>query len=158
MILVKEKDERFYIKESTIKDAGYGVFASRNIKKGEFLEIIGVMVEKDSISDFCTHYAKDYKFAANFEEKFDKHIIPMGFGAIINHTSDSQKQNAELRYEKHSLKNPSGGSAIYYFIKDINKDEEILANYGWEYQVLSDEKYWKMFLELNLYNLSKLIN
>lgn len=158
MILVQEKDERFYIKKSTIKDAGYGVFASRDIKKGEFLEIIGVMVNKDSISDFCTYYAKDYKFAANFEEKFDKHIIPMGFGAIINHTDDSQKQNAELRYEKHSLINPSGSSAIYYFIKDINKDEEILANYGWEHQVLSDEKYWKMFLELNLYNLSKLSN
>jgi len=157
MILVKENDDRFYIKKSNIPDAGLGVFASKDISKGEFIEIIGVMVEKDSVADLCTHYSNNYKFAANFQEKFDKHIIPMGFGAIINHTDNKDFQNAELRYEKRPLINPSGGTAIYYFIKDIKKDEEVLANYGEEFQVFNENKYWKLFLSLNLYNLNKLL-
>lgn len=60
MILVKENDDRFYIKKSNIPDAGLGVFASKDISKGEFIEIIGVMVEKDSVADLCTHYSNNY--------------------------------------------------------------------------------------------------
>jgi SET domain-containing protein len=157
MILVEEKDKRFYLGESTIKDAGLGVFASEDIKKDDYLEIIGVMVDIDSTTDKCTDYARFYKFAANFPGKFDRHIIPMGFGAIINHTDDPKVQNVELRYIRHSSSNPSAGSAVYSFTKDVKKGEEILGNYGPDYQKrLDDEKYWRMFLDLELYNLGKL--
>ena len=157
MIVIEEKDKRFYLQESKIKDAGMGVFAAQDIKKDDYLEIIGIMLDVDSIADKCTQYAKRYKFAANFAGKFDRHIIPMGFGAIINHTENPELQNAELRYIKHNSINPAAGSAVYYFIKDIKKDEEVLGNYGIEYQQkLDDEKYWQMFLDLELYNLGKL--
>ena len=43
------------------------------------------------------------------------------------------------------------------FIKEVKKGEEILGNYGPEYQKkLETEKYWRMFLDLGLYNLGKL--
>ena len=128
MILVEENDARFYLKESNIKNAGLGVFAKEDIKKDNFLEIIGVMVNINSLSDICTNYAKDYKFAANFENKFDRHIIPMGFGGMVNHTEDKNLQNVELRYLRHSISNSAAGSAVYYFIKDVKKDEEIFFN------------------------------
>jgi SET domain-containing protein len=157
MILVEEKDERFYIKESTIENAGLGVFAKQDIKKDSYLEIIGVMVNVNSVADKCTDYAKNYKFAANFSDKFDRHIIPMGFGGIINHTENPNFQNVELRYIKHTSSNNAAGSAVYYFIKDVKANEEILGNYGQLFELkMNEEKYWQMFLDLELYNLKQL--
>lgn len=157
MMLLEEKDKRFYLEKSNLEDAGLGVFASQDIKKDEYLEIVGVMVDVNSTADKCTEYAKNYKFAANFAGKFDRHIVPMGFGAMINHTDVKELQNVELRYIKHSSENPFAGSAVYYFIKDVKKGEEILGNYGPDYQKkLEIEKYWRMFLDLGLYNLGKL--
>lgn len=157
MILVEEKDNRFYIKQSGIQNAGLGVFAKEEIKKDSFLEIIGVMVNINSTADNCTNYAKDYKFAANFADKYDRHIVPMGFGGMVNHTEDKNLQNVELRYLKHSSSNSAAGSAVYYFIKDVKKDEEILGNYGQLFESkINEDKYWQMFLDLELYNLKQL--
>ena len=39
MILMQEKDDRFYVKESTVPDAGMGLFAQAPIKAGEVLPI-----------------------------------------------------------------------------------------------------------------------
>jgi len=157
MIFVEEKDKRFYLAPSKIKDAGMGVFASEDISKESFLEILGIMVDVGSVADNCTEYAKNYKFAANFADKYDRHIIPVGFGAIVNHTDDKEFQNVELRYIKHSSQNPAAGAAVYYFTKDVKKDEEILGNYGQQFMLkMTEDKYWQMFLDLELYNLKQL--
>ena len=51
----------------------------------------------------------------------------------------------------------AAGSAVYYFIRDVKKDEEILGNYGQQFQLKMDEnKYWQMFLDLELYNLKEI--
>jgi hypothetical protein len=157
MILIEEKDNRFYIENSTIKNAGLGVFAKQKLKKGDFLEIIGVMVDVKSMADVCTQYANKYKFAADFSDKFTRHIIPMGFAAIVNHTNDKKLQNVELKYIKHSIINSNAGSCVYSFIRDVEEGEEILGSYGSEYDnFLQEENYWQMFLDLELYNFKKL--
>lgn len=157
MILIEETDKRFYLKESSIKNAGVGVFASQDINKDEYMEILGVMVNVNSTADQCTQFAANYKFAANFADSFDRHIIPMGFGAMVNHTDDSNLQNVEIRYIKKNSANIGAGSAVYYFVKDVKKDEEILGNYGQQFNLkIDEEKYWQMFLDLQLYNLNKL--
>lgn len=157
MILIEEKDDRFYLAPSTIKDADLGLFASRDIKKDEYLEILGVMVRVNSTADKCTEYAKNYKFAANFLEKFDRHIIPMGFGGMVNHSTSQEMINVELRYIKHTSLNPAAGSAVYYFLRDVKKDEEVLGHYGHHFNIkLEEDKYWQMFLDLKLYNLKQL--
>lgn len=156
-MLIEEKDNRFYIDKSDINNAGFGVFASQDISEGDYLEIIGVMVNVNSVADRCTKFANKYKFAANFSDKYSRHIIPMGFGAIVNHTNDKNLQNVELRYIKHNSKNISAGSAVYYFIKDIKKGQEVLGNYGEEFdKIITEENYWEMFLDLELYNFKKL--
>jgi len=153
---MKESDDRMDIDESTITDAGKGVFAKKKIKKGSTLLIVGPTVEVSSEADKCTRYAQKYKFATS--EKQQLFVIPIGYAAVINHAPSSELQNVEIRYMPF-------GNPIYYFIKDVEPDEEILGNYGenWD-KILSwaaakaesvkDE--WETFLEYDVYNLGRL--
>jgi SET domain-containing protein len=165
MINIQEKDHRFYISESTQPNAGRGLFASIEISAGEHLEVIGVVVDRDSISDECTSYANAFKFAADYSDSYKKHIIPMGYGGIVNHANEKKDQNVEIRY----IKKRSESICVYYFIRDVEKGEEILGNYGegWENlnvwsrennEINTDEDLaeWNSFLDLGLYNLGKL--
>jgi SET domain-containing protein len=165
MINIEEKDLRFYISESTQPNAGRGLFAAQSIRKGDHLEVIGVMVDRESVSDICTSYANAFKFAADYSDSYKKHLIPMGYGGIVNHANNKKDQNVEIRY----IKKGSENICVYYFLRDVKKDEEILGNYGEGWNALdkwvkeansdqSDDEHseWISFLELNLYNLGKL--
>lgn len=168
MITIEETDDRFYISESTIPNAGRGLFAKQSISKGDFLEIIGVAIKVGSIANTCTEYANKYKFAVN--EKLEKIVVPMGYAGIINHTSDRSLQNVEIAYIKNrKLRNPAAGEAVYLFIKDVEADEEIIGNYGddwgkvlqWTEQLNErkkelPEEQWKTFLSFGLYTLGEL--
>lgn len=165
MINIEEKDLRFYISNSTQPNAGRGLFAAQSIKKGDQLEVIGVMVDRESVADICTSYANAFKFAADYSDSYKKHLIPMGYGGIVNHANEKKDQNVEIRYVKKGQEN----ICVYHFIRDVKKDEEILGNYGegwgaldkWVKEVNSEPKIddhdeWISFLNLGLYNLEKL--
>ena len=172
MIVISETDPRFYIKDSSIEGAGSGVFAQKKIQKGNYLEIIGVMVKSDSTAHTCTQYANKYKFASN--EEITHQIIPMGFAAIINHAIDQKEQNVEIEfikdssYKNYKKKNPAAEPILYRVIKDINKDEEVLGYYGdpWNKILRWTDKYkeedkgsidsWETFISHDLYNLGLL--
>ncbi len=164
MYVVDEVDTRFCIKTSTLPNAGLGCFAKELIPKGEYLEVIGILVRCNSAADHCTHYANRYKFAAR--EKFTCYIVPMGYGGMVNHTDDKEKQNVEMRWVKNLPKRSQhAGEIVYMALRDIEEGEELLGNYGdavgKEVQWLADktkifdkeEKVWQSFLEYNLYNL-----
>ena len=156
MMFVEEKDARFYLDKSTINNAGIGVFAAEDIKKGDFLEILGVMVQKNSIADKCTAYANNYKFEATYNNA-DRYVVPLGYGGMINHIDDKEKQNAIITHFRRNPDNFSSGCLVYYFTRDIKKDEEILGNYGEKWNEKLEEKNdWQMFLDLELYNLKEL--
>lgn len=165
MILIKEKDDRFYIAESTQAEAGRGLFAARDIKEGERLEVVGVMVDKESPADVCTAYADAFKFAADYEGKYTRHIIPMGYAGIVNHANDKKDQNVEIRHVS------KGGDmvCVYHFTRPVKKDEEVLGDYGSDWRGLADwarsingsidereEEEWRSFLGRGLYNLERL--
>jgi hypothetical protein len=165
MILIEEKDERFYIAESTQPDAGRGLFAARDIKEGEDLEVIGVAVDRGSPADVCTSYADAYKFAADYSDSFTRHIIPMGYAGIVNHANEEADRNVEIKYVR------KGGKTVcvYRFLKDVGKGEEVLGDYGDAWRGLADwsrrvndsadadeEREWRSFLSLGLYNLGRL--
>ena len=78
----EESDKRFYIQESSVPNAGRGVFAKTDIEKGSHLEIVGVLVKAGSISNTCTAYANDYKFASS--PSMESYIVPTGFGGMVN--------------------------------------------------------------------------
>lgn len=155
MITIQEKDKRFYIANSTQPGAGRGLFAAENINKGENLEIIGIMVDRDSVTDECSSFANNYKFAADYSDVFKKHIIPLGYGGIVNHANKSEDQNVEIKY----IKKRSESICVYHFLRDVEKGEEILGDYGDEFRRIHEHKDsgdWGSFLDLGLYNLGKL--
>jgi len=171
--LVEETDNRFCIKESSILNAGYGLFANQDLKKDDHLEIIGIRVKKGSIADQCTHYANKYKFAAQGKitkgiKEIDPNsdlIVPLGYGGIVNHAPNPELQNAEIWYNRGSKRNQSAGQAVYRFIRDISEGEEILGNYGEDWEDVMDwaenkakevTDDWRTFLSYDLYNLGRL--
>lgn len=165
MLLIQEKDERFYIAESTQPGAGRGLFAARDIKKGEDLEVVGVTVEMGSPADVCTSYADAYKFAADYSDSYTRHIIPMGYAGIVNHANDEKDKNVDIKY----VQKKGVVVCVYRFLRDVSKGEEVLGDYGEGWRGLSEwskeriesadgseEAEWNSFLDLGLYNLSKL--
>jgi len=164
MYIVEETDNRFCIKTSTLEKAGLGCFAKQKIKQGDWLEVIGALVRCNSPADHCTHYANRYKFAAR--EKHTCYIVPMGYGGMVNHTDDKEKQNVELRWVKNlNKRSQHAGEIVYMAIRDIEGGEELLGNYGdavgKEVQWLQEktqifdkeEDVWQSFLAYDLYNL-----
>lgn len=165
MILIQEKDERFRVGESTQPGAGKGLFAARDIKKDEDLEVVGVAVEMGSPTDMCTAYADAYKFAADYSDSYTRHIIPMGYAGMVNHANDAKDKNVEIRY----VKKKGAVVCVYRFLRDVVAGEEVLGDYGEGWRDLADwsrsrigcaieseEKEWGSFLLLGLYNLSRL--
>ena len=109
-----EKDPRFYIAESTVSGAGKGLFAKAPLVQGERLEVLGVLIAADSVSDQCTHYTDAYKFRVG-----SKLLIPTGYGAMVNHSADP---NLEKIIE---------GEQVYLkALRPISKGEELLFCYS----------------------------
>jgi len=174
MILIEETDKRFYIKESTLPNAGFGLFAKEFLKKDDFLEIIGVQVPKNGISDQCTHFAGNYKFAALQKPGFDRLVVPLGYGGMINHVENESKRNVEMTNVNHNPRSDAGSSLVYVFLRDIEPDEELLGHYGVEWAFVFDwagkntktdeEKVqlvktdWETLLSYDLYNLNELVS
>lgn len=175
MIFFEETDNRFYIKDSTISGANKGLFANEKIRKGDYLEISGVLVKRQSVADICTQYANNYKFAARVKRYADGKvdigdnlIVPLGYAGIVNHAKDKESQNVEIRYIKRTKKNENSDDAVYYFLRDVEKDEEVIGNYGdsWD-SVLKwinesnknkqPVEEWEKFLLFDLYGLGSLI-
>lgn len=113
MHYVKELDNRFYIAESTQQGAGQGLFAVQDLSKDSQLDIVGVVAAARD----CVKFADNY----NFVTKKGECWVPLGFGALVNHSSNPAHQNVE--YTCHE-------TPAYRFIRDIKKDEEILTSYG----------------------------
>ena len=119
---IEEKDPRFYISDSLIPGAGSGVFANTNIKKNDFLRIIGICIKSKTIADLIGIFIKKIHIYCFANAEVPGILIPMGFGGMVNHTDDITKRNCEITH--------IGGDIYYVFTKNIEKDEEILGNYG----------------------------
>lgn len=116
---VKKQDKmiKVYIKDTL--DKGRGVFAAKDIKKGDIIEICPLIVlpekddpyiEKSNLSAYWLRWGEDGK----------KIAIMLGFGSIYNH---AYKPNSELceDFEKDVI--------TFIALQDIAKDEEITYNY-----------------------------
>lgn len=176
IVRFEEADDRFYIAESTIKGAGKGLFAKKNIKKGELLMVHGVAMEREKATDRCTAYGNSYKFAACVTElangKIDHGlftILPLGYAGIVNHTSDMSAMNVQIAYPRIDGNREFQHQVAYEFLRDVSQGEEILGNYGEQLDRAID---WKMrqkqhdskeksdidrFLKLDLYGLGELL-
>ena len=109
---------KIVIGKSNIANAGRGVFAIENIKKGELIEICPILIfsSKDAI---LLGKTKLQYYVYDWDE--DKSILVLGFGSLYNH---SQLCNSKYEIQEED-------ENIYFSaIKNIKKGEEITINYG----------------------------
>ena len=96
---------------------GRGIFASRNIKKGEFIEEAPVIIiPKNEWKKMRECVLSNYIF--RWEE--DK-ALALGYGSLYNH---SFTPNASY------FTNIENQSVDFYAMKDIGEGEEIRVNYN----------------------------
>lgn len=114
--------DKVYISISKIPNSGRGVFAAKDIQKGELIERCPTIeVPKDDVANLTDSILITYFYYLGKNK--DRVFITLGFGSIYNHT---YKPNAVY---KAKLKE---GLIDFIAIKSIKKDEEITVNYNSE--------------------------
>lgn len=113
--------DKVYIKQSKILNAGRGVYAVSDIKKGQLIEKCPVIeVSKHDSSNLTGSILVTYFYY--FGNKLERSAIALGFGSIYNHT---RTPNAVYKI-KHKEK-----TIDFIALKDIKKDDEITVNYNY---------------------------
>ncbi len=113
-MIVNETDPRFYLADSSIPGGGNGLFAKVSLTQGERFSVIGVLIERDTEADKCTHFADQHKLRIG--EKYL--LIPLGYGGMVNHSSTP---NMEKVVE---------GTDLYMAaLRDIEAGEELFFSY-----------------------------
>lgn len=112
--------ENVYVSKSGIPNAGRGVFAKRDIKKGEIIEKCPMIeVPKGDVSKLRESVLVTYFFY--FGNKKERLALALGFGSLYNH---SAKPNAVYKVK------PKETVIEFIALKDIKKDSEITFNYS----------------------------
>ena len=123
IIIIMKKlrtSDKVYIGKSGILNAGRGVYARHDIKKGEIIESCPIIeVPKHDMSKLKESILVAYFFY--FGKNKEQLAMALGFGSIYNH---SYKPNATYKI-RH-------GEKIIDFIalNDIKKDKEITFDYS----------------------------
>jgi SET domain-containing protein len=117
-------DNNLFIKESTIKNIGNGVFTNKSIKNGQIIEICPIIKINNKFLFQKDNILNDYIFNDPLND--DNKLLVFGYGSIYNHSNDP---NVDYYYDNDNNK------MIYKAIKDINKDSELFISYG--------RKWWK---------------
>ena len=112
------------VKKSNIKNAGRGVFATDEIKKGEIIEICPVLIfnKKDSENVMQTLMG-EYVYA--YERS--KTMFALGYGSLYNHNNVA---NAKYELIEHEGLPEQRNELCITSLKHIEKGEEIYINYG----------------------------
>ena len=99
---------------------GRGIFATRDIKTGELIEISPVLT---SIKNEWKYLKKTvlYNYCFSWGENYEHTAIALGYGSLYNH---SYTPNAEYKYNTDNL------SIDFYAIADITDGQEITINYN----------------------------
>lgn len=114
-----EPSDAIYVQESAMVNAGRGVFAKKDIKKGEciekcpFIEILPndvIHLEQNNLITYTFFYG----------DNKEKALLVLGFGSLYNH---SYAPNA--LYTIHE----TDCIVVFTAIRDIKKDEEITFDY-----------------------------
>ncbi len=115
---VRVQNRIFPIRVGPSNVHGRGVFATRDIKKGEIIEDAPVVL-------FDRNEVKPGTILRDYDIRYDdtRHAMMLGYGAIFNH-SDNHSANWNFVDDK-TIRITAN--------KDIKKDQEIFVNYGTQY-------------------------
>jgi SET domain-containing protein len=110
-----------YIKKSTIQNAGYGVFAEKDYKKGDIVHRHHfIYVNANNKCNISNYYFDN----PGIEYK-NKKILPIGNLLFCNHSVNSNINPYNFYYKNRIM--------VSYATKDIKKNEELFINYGPNY-------------------------
>jgi hypothetical protein len=99
---------------------GLGVFATRDFKKGEVVEICPYLqIYKDHMNDECE--VGDYTFEFDDESE----VLMLGFGSMYNHKTGDF--NLDYLYDEET------DMFEYSAVRDIKSGEELTVDYGQSY-------------------------
>ncbi len=102
------------------KKMGRGVFAGVNIKKGETLEIVElIMIPSKEESKLHGTTIERYHYFVDD----DWCCIALGYGSLYNH---SKRPNADWRYDKETR------TFEFYALRDIKHGTQIFIDYGYD--------------------------
>lgn len=100
------------------EDKGRGVFANKDFSTGELIEVCPVIIIPANETKYIDQTIMYHYYFSWGEEEG---AIVLGYGSMYNH---SYSPNARFEMD---LKNKL---ALFYCIKPIKKDEEIMTNYN----------------------------
>jgi hypothetical protein len=109
-----------YVGPSKIKNAGRGVFAAHNIKKGELIETCPlIIVPKSDMSNLAESILVTYFFY--FGKNKERLAVALGFGSVYNH---SYEPNATYKIKERNQ------TINFTALGNIQKGDEITVNYN----------------------------
>ena len=115
MIIIRPSS-KIYLNKSIVAPEGRGVFASKDIKKGEIIEVAPILILE--FTDFI-----DTKWNLLFEYYFwmETYVaLALGYGSMYNHSKDA---NCKYKLDKKNK------IITFTAIKDILKGVEVLFDY-----------------------------
>ena len=110
--------DKISIKQSLIPNSGRGVFAEKDFKQGEVIEVCPLLT--DYKKNFANSKIKDYTFKSKF--KPDQEVIVFGMCSMYNHSDNFNVGH-----------NQDPENMIFKAVRDIKKGEELYVNYGGPY-------------------------
>jgi hypothetical protein len=123
LFVFKEKtvyshDDKLIVKQSLIPNSGRGVFANKDFKKGEVVEVCPLISDKKE--NFKNSVIADYTFKNAFK---NEEVLVFGLCSIYNHSD-----NSNIYHEQDSK-----GNMIYTANGYIKNGDELYVNYGTNY-------------------------
>ena len=122
--------DKVYISKSGIPDAGRGVYARRDIKKGEIVERCPIIeAPKHDMSNLKESILVAYFFY--FGKNKERLAIALGFGSIYNHSDKPNVAYKVYNFASSAYKvKPREKVIDFIALDDIKKDKEITFNYS----------------------------
>jgi SET domain-containing protein len=99
---------------------GLGVFSTTKITKGEIIERCPFLLFPQSNLEKIPVFS-NYAFCYPRSENWDEHALVFGYGSYYNH---SETPNVDW------YTNNEERTFVYFALRDINEEEELLINYG----------------------------
>ena len=110
--------DKISIKKSLIPNSGRGVFANKDFKQDEIIEVCPLIT--DYKKNFENSKIKDYTFNSKFIK--DQEVIVFGMCSMYNHSN---------KFNVHHTQDPE--NMIYTASRDIKNGEELYVSYGDDY-------------------------
>lgn len=120
-----------YVAKSTINGAGFGVFAAKDFRKDETVEICPVIILRKDEGEICEkttlgHYMFEW-------EPNNGYCIALGYSSIYNHQERSKANVTWIDNDNSKgIDESKRNTKEFYAVRPIKKGEEMFIDYGWD--------------------------